>query len=324
MADDSLRVSPTSWSTLGGLSAIVLWSTTVALARSLSEQLGPITAAAAVYLVAGLLGGLRLALHRTPFQHLATLPPRYLLGCGALFVAYTLLLYVALGLAQDRDQTLQVALLNYLWPAFTVLLALPLLRQRASLGLVPGTALALAGVVLVLSPSDGISLAGFLHHWRTNPWAFSAAALAALCWALYSNLARRWAGGLDRGAVEVFLLATGLGLLALRGGITETTLWTPRALTETLTLGALTTVAYVLWERAMRQGQLLLVAVASYFTPGLSTVVSTLYLGVHPGPHLWIGCALLIAGSLISWRSTHPRPCPSLSVPSNPPASRSP
>ncbi|MHC4401180.1 MAG: hypothetical protein ACYTG0_16015 [Planctomycetota bacterium] len=37
--------------TMGGFVAIVLWSTTVAFARSLSEQLGALTAAAAVYCV---------------------------------------------------------------------------------------------------------------------------------------------------------------------------------------------------------------------------------------------------------------------------------
>ncbi len=50
--------------TMGGFAAIVLWSTTVALARSLSEQLGPLTAAATVYGVSGTIAVIRLLLAR--------------------------------------------------------------------------------------------------------------------------------------------------------------------------------------------------------------------------------------------------------------------
>ena len=42
------RMGSLSFSTGSGLVAILLWSTTIALARSLSEQLGPLTAAASV------------------------------------------------------------------------------------------------------------------------------------------------------------------------------------------------------------------------------------------------------------------------------------
>ena len=42
--------------TMGGVLAIVLWSTTIAFSRSIAEQLGTFTGAAVVYLAAGLLG----------------------------------------------------------------------------------------------------------------------------------------------------------------------------------------------------------------------------------------------------------------------------
>jgi len=61
--------------------------------------------------------------------------------------------------------------------------------------------------------------------------------------------------------------------------------------------------AYALWDRAMRRGNLLLVAACSYFTPLLSTLVSCGYLGVEPGGRLWLGCVVLVAGSLLTWRS---------------------
>ena len=62
--------------TMGGFVAIVLWSTTVALARSLSEQLGPLTAAATVYCVSGLIAAIRLLLARRSRQWIRELSIR--------------------------------------------------------------------------------------------------------------------------------------------------------------------------------------------------------------------------------------------------------
>jgi drug/metabolite transporter (DMT)-like permease len=61
--------------------------------------------------------------------------------------------------------------------------------------------------------------------------------------------------------------------------------------------------AYGLWDTAMRNGNLVLVAAGSYMTPLLSTIASCLYLAIVPGPNLWLGCGMLVAGSLLSWHS---------------------
>jgi len=297
-------------STAGGLAAIVLWSTTFAFARSLSEQLGPITAGAAVYLFGGGFCLARLALMRGGMTQFLRLPRHYLLGCGSLFVFYSAALYLAVGLSRDRQQLLEIALLNYLWPALTLLFSLPLLKMRANLWLVPGTVLALTGVFLVTTQGDHISWASWRAHLQSSPAAYILALAAAVSWALYSNLARRWSRSQADGAVDWFILATGLVLLALRLLVTEQTDWNLIALGEASGLAAVTALGYVMWEAAMRNGNLLLVVACSYFTPLLSTFVSCLYLNVSPGPRLWIGCLLLVSGSLITWRSVSNQPEP--------------
>ena len=305
-----MRQNRIDLSTGGGLGAILLWSATFAFARSLSEQVGPITAGTAVYLIGGCLCLARLAWSRKGITELLKLPRLYLLGCGSLFIFYTAAIYLAVGLAKDRQQLLEIALVNYLWPALTVLFSLPLLKKRASFWLVPGTALALTGVFLVMMQGAHVSWVSWREHLQNNPAAYALALTAAISWALYSNLARRWAEPESGGAVELFLLATGLVLLAFRLVISEPTGWSFRAVGEASALAAVTALAYALWDVAMRKGNLLLVVACSYFTPLLSTVVSCLYLGVSPSPKLWIGCLLLVSGSLITWRSVSDRPAP--------------
>jgi drug/metabolite transporter (DMT)-like permease len=279
--------------TARGLAAIVLWSATFAIARSLSEHVGPLTAGACTYLVGGFFCLLRV---RVP--DLFRLSSRYVLGCGSLFIVYTAALYLAVGMVKNREQVLEIALINYLWPALTVLLSLPILNKKASIWLLPGTALALGGVFLVMTQGAQTS-----WHLQDNPVAYGLALLAAVSWGLYSNLARRWSALESDGAVELFMLTTGLVLLAMRFFTTEPTNWSARCIGEAVGLAAVTSAGYVLWDVSMRKGNMLLVVACSYFTPLLSTLVSCAYLRVSPGPKLWIGCLLLVIGSLMTWRS---------------------
>ena len=284
-------------STALGFAAILLWSTTVAFGRSLSEQVGTLTAASLIYLVGGGIGaGYQAA--RGRLGTLRTLNPRYLYGCGSLFVIYIASLYTALGLARTRSQVLEVGLMNYLWPMLTVLLSVPILKLDASAALVPGALAATAGVFLATTQNQPLSWASFQADLAQNSLPYVLGATAALSWALYSTLSRRWAGSAAGDAVSLFMLATGLVLGAARLLAPEATQWTPRALAELLYMIVGSNLAYVFWERAMRRGDIVLVASGSYLTPLLSTMVSTLYLGAAAGIRLWIGCALVIAGAI--------------------------
>jgi drug/metabolite transporter (DMT)-like permease len=289
--------------TAGGFVAIVLWSTTVALARSLSEQLGPLTAAASVYSIGGAIGLIHLLRVGGGGRRMRELSARYVAGCGTLFASYTLLLFLAVGLAEGRRQVLEVGLLNYLWPSLTILLSVVVLKKRAGLLLFPATLLALSGVVLVLTPGAHVSWQSFLRNVARNPVAYSLGLGAAVSWASYSVLARRWAGGERTGAVDLFLPLTAGLLLATCLFVDEPRAWSPLALTEAAFLGVATYLAYGLWDTAMRTGNVVLVAAGSYLTPFFSTVASCVYLAIAPHPSLWLGCGLIIIGSLLSWLS---------------------
>ncbi len=294
--------------TLLGLVAILLWSASVALVRSTSERLGPSTAGAIVYVLAG--GGLliaRAALGRTTFA--PRLPRRYLYGCGALFVGYTIAFFLALGLSASREQTLEVGLLNYLWPVLTLVFSVPLLGFRARPTLWFGTALALLGVTLVTLQGSGVSLRAWLASSR-SPLAAALGLTGAVAWALYSNLVRRWAPRVGADAVPWVLLASGAAFLAAALARAAPPHLTASALAECAALALVTALGYLSWERAMRAGDHTLVAASSYLIPLLSTLFSCAYLRVAPAGALWLGCALLVAGSMTSWASVRPATSP--------------
>jgi drug/metabolite transporter (DMT)-like permease len=218
-----------------------------------------------------------------------------------------LTLFLGIGLATDRNQVLEVGLLNYLWPALTILLSLALLNKKAGWLLIPGTLLALAGEWFVLTQGADISWPSFRINVMGNPAAYALGLAAACSWALYSNLTRRWAGAERAGAVDFFLPVSGFVLLVVSLVADEHGSWNVRAAVEAGVMGIVTWLAYRLWDFAMRKGDVVLVAACSYLTPLLSTAVSCAYLKVSGDISLWVGCILIVVGSLVTWRSVSDR-----------------
>ncbi len=267
---------PNALSTSLGILAILIWSTSFAFARSIQDQAGPLWGAACIYL----------------------------LICGGLFVLYIVTVQVGIGFAPDHRQAVGVIVANYLWPGLTMALSVPLLGRRAKWYLVPGVILGMIGVALGVLYGAGLSLHTALANLGAYPTPYVLGTVAALAWALYSNLSRRLAGPGHISGVPVFLLVSGAILALLHLLSAEQPHWTTRTLLE-LAYAALlpSLLAYSFWEIAMRHGRLSLIVPVSYFTPLLATIVSCYYLSVPMGASLWIACGLVTAGAVLSNRA---------------------
>jgi drug/metabolite transporter (DMT)-like permease len=284
--------------TVQGIFALLFWSSTIAFSRSLAEQLGTLTASSYIFLLAGAISCAYLMTSRRRLQAILRTPLKYLFGCGTLFIIYITCIYLAVGTATSRLQVLEVGLLNYLWPSLTLVLAVPVLARKAHYTLIPGCLLGFGGILLA-SVQSGESWEAFIGNFGANWFPFVLAFVAALCWALYSNLTHRWAREAETGAVPLFLLVSGLVLAVLRLLVTERTEWTAQSGVELAYMAVFPTIiAYVFWDNAMRRGNMILVTSLSYLTPLLSIIISSVYLGVEAGVYLWVGCLLVIAGSL--------------------------
>ena len=159
----------------------------------------------------------------------------------------------------------------------------------------------------MLTAGQSISVTSVVGNLAGNPAAYALGLAAAVSWGLYSNLTRRWGGAEARGGVEFFILATGIVFLLLAWWRGDGRPWTWRAGGEVAFLGLATALAYILWDLAMRKGDIVFVAACSYFTPLLSTFLCCLYLDIAAGVNLWLGCGLIVAGSILSWMSVSDR-----------------
>ncbi|TWD45278.1 aromatic amino acid DMT transporter YddG [Pantoea sp. SJZ147] len=285
--------------TLVGLSAILLWSTTIGLLRSVSEAFGPTGGAALIYSTTAVL----LCLTRG-VPNPRNMPGRYLLTGGVLFVGYEICLALAVGLARDRHQSLEMGMINYLWPCLTIVLAIPFNQQRFRLWLWPGLLLSLSGIIWVMKGANGNVTGQMAQNIASNPTAYLLAFIAAIAWALYNNITRRYARGSN--GVTLFFMVTALALWLKFALFTqhETLQFSVTAAAEVLFMGASTAVAYSAWNYGIQHGNLTLLAAASYFTPVLSALLASLWLGLTPPISFWQGVAMITAGSLICWLAT--------------------
>lgn len=291
-------MSPSSRATAIGLVAILLWSTSVGLLRSISEHFGATGGAALIYTVSAISLCLSQGLPK-----IRELPWRYLCSAGFLFVSYEICFALAIGLADTRAQSLELGLINYLWPCLTIVLSLFINGQRSSFWLWPGLILTLGGVFLVMQESGGGSLTSMWHNIQSNPLPYGLAFTAAITWALYCNLTRRFSGG--KSGVSLFFCATAIVLWAKYALIDQPTIVFSLAPTlQLLFMGVSTAIAYSVWNRGIQAGNMTLLATASYFTPVSSALLASLWLGLRPGFSFWQGVIMVVAGSLICWLAT--------------------
>ncbi|WP_127959570.1 aromatic amino acid DMT transporter YddG [Serratia microhaemolytica] len=288
----------TANATLFGLLAILLWSSVVGLIRSVSEGLGAVGGAAMIYSVAALF--LLLVMKR---PKLSVFPISYLLLGGALFVLYEICLSLSLGYANNRLQAIELGMINYLWPCFTILLALLFNQQRARWWVVPGLLISLLGVGWIMNGTGSWSATQMIANIRSNPLSYGLSFTGALLWALYCNVTKRIAQG-QNGAVP-FMLFTAVALWLIYPFSTDAAMqFTLPVTLALLAVGVAMGGGYAAWNIGILHGNMTLLATVSYFTPVLSALFAALVLRTTLTIDFWLGVAMVSLGSFICWHAT--------------------
>jgi len=281
------------------------------LTRTVAEQFGPIGGAALIYTVASIF----LVMVMEP-PKMSSFSAKYLMIGGALFVSYEICLALALGMANSRHQALEMAVVNYLWPALTVLLAVILSRKPVNWLVYPSILLAFIGVAWTITGDNGLSVSSIAANVATNPVTFAMAFFGAMIWAVYCNVTKSLANG--QNAITVFFIMTALALwvkyaVSDEGALVFTLPSTLNLLLTGMVMGS----GYALWNIAILRGNMMLLATLSYFTPVISTLLSSVILGVVLGASFWQGVVMVTIGSLICWWVTRSKTNSHKALPEN-------
>lgn len=282
-----------------GLVAVLLWGAVVGSIRGLSEHLGPVGGAALMYSLASVL-----LLATVGLGRVWEFPRRYLVWGTVLFVSYELCLSLSIGYASNARQAIEVGMVNYLWPSFTLLAAIVFNRQRANALIVPGFVLCLLGIAWVLGGEKSLDLPGMVQNVQLNPLSYGLAFAGALIWAAYCTVTARIAGG--KNGVTLFFMLTALALwvkylfFADEGAMQ----WSLQAALYLAMAAAAMGFGYAAWNVGILHGNMTILAGASYFTPVLSAALAGLLLRTPLPWSFWQGACMVCAGSVLCWLAT--------------------
>jgi len=295
--------------TVIGLIAIVLWSSIVALIRGVSEHWGATGGAAMIYSVASVF-----LLFTVGFPRIREFPRRYLLWGSLLFVAYELCLALSIGYANSGKQAIEVGMVNYLWPTFTMVAAILFNQQKSNLLVIPGFFLCMLGICWVLAGNQGLDLPGMLVHIQDNPVSYGLAFLGALIWAAYCTVTARIAEG-NNGVTLFFILVAAALWMKYLGAGGGAMAFSYHALLSLLLAAAAMGFGYAAWNIGILGGNVTVLAGASYFIPIFSSILSAVLLRTPLSVAFWQGASMVCAGSVLCWLATRERGAKTATVP---------
>lgn len=280
-----------------GLSSILIWASLVGMVKLVSEVLSPVQGVALIYTFSAVL-----IVALTGLPRIAQMSKAYLIGCGALFIAYEILFLVSIALSQNRDQVLVIAMINYLWPPLMIVFSILAKQLNFHWCVGIGFLLAVLGLMLVVNP-DILNSQQLILILKQNPIAYAFALVGALLWPIYSVLTKKYAQG--QNGVPLFFSITAVLLWLVHIGVDEPFVMPSLELWLTVAvLGGLIGIAYSNWNQSMQYGNMKILILATYFMPILSTVMSMFILGVYPQLSFWVGTGLVSLGAIICWKST--------------------
>jgi drug/metabolite transporter (DMT)-like permease len=198
----------------------------------------------------------------------------------------------------DKSTAVNGALVTSAAPAFILIFAVLILREKLTGQRIAAVALATLGVLVIIDPgSADFSSATFFGD--------MALAVAAITWGLFSVLIRRVSANTDTFIVTYIGFLGGL-VLTVPAALVELTQRSVGHVTLEIVLGVLylgvisTALAMWLWNRAFALVDASVASLFFFAQPLVGAVLSVVLLGQHMTVTLWIGAVLITLGVLLS------------------------
>lgn len=275
--------------TLVGFVAVLMWAL-LALFTAASGEVPPFQLAAMCFLIATLIGGVRLLRVPAARRALRQPWPVWLLGVGGIF-GYHFFYFTG----QRNAPAVEASLIAYLWPLLIVLFSALLPGERLRWHHVAGAVLGFLGAGIIVTGGGDFA---FKAEYSLG---YAAAGVAALVWSSYSVASRRHSG-VSTDVVTGFCLAAAI-LAALCHMAIETTVWPADAGEWLAVLGlGLAPVggAFYVWDYGIKHGDLQVLGASSYAAPLLSTIILIAAGITEATPAVLVACLLITGGGALA------------------------
>jgi len=285
--------------TLYGITAASIWGSMYVVSDVVLQVIPPFTLLT-LRIALGLLVMILIAILSSRFK----LPPRQFII--QLLIVGIVGIGISLGtqfVGTDKSTAVNGAIVTSASPAFIVLFAVIMLREKLTVLRLLAVILASVGVLVILDPTQ----ADFSSETFVGDVFL---AIAALTWGLYSVLIRRVSirSALDTNMVTIVAFVGGL-LVSVPASTVELSTRSIGIVDEWVILGVLylgivsTAVALWLWNRAFALVPATVGSLFFFAQPLSGAILAAVFLGQTMTAGLWVGGSLIILGVLLSlWR----------------------
>ncbi len=198
----------------------------------------------------------------------------------------------------DKSTAFNGALITSAAPAFILLFAALILREKLTVQRIAAVILATIGVIVIIDPANvNFSSDTFVGD--------IALAFAALTWGLYSVLVRRVSGQYDTLVVSLYAMLGGL-ILTVPAAVQELSVRPIGTLDVPILLGVLylsviaMALAMWMWNRAFALVEASIASLFFFAQPLVGGLLSVLVRGQAFTPNLQLGSILIIGGVLLT------------------------
>lgn len=282
-----------------GILAILMWSTLVGLIALIRQHLDALSSVTLLYSLSSIMLCL---LFKWP--HFNQIAKKYYLLIIVLFVVYELCFSFSVALATTARQTIEVGVINHLWPTFTILMMLFFSYMRFSFKLIFGLLLSALGVIVIQTNGFNLAWSSVADNLLTNPLSYTLALMAAIIWAFYCIVLMKYKP--DHNLIVVLFLLTSLTLWIKWLFFSSASLTSLDNTTIVLLLcaSACLSLGYAAWNIGITRGNAAILVSSSYFIPIISAFFSSLVFQIPLGGSFWLGTSLIVTGSLVCWMFT--------------------
>ncbi len=204
--------------------------------------------------------------------------------------------YIFFDIALMIAPTLEVSMIDYLYPIFVVLFSALIMRQRVKLGVVISLLIGFFGVYVIMTNGN------LLNFTLTNPVGDMLAVLSAISWGLYSGIGNKIKSDMN---ITVALnngisLILALVCLLLFSNFNNLDI---KSVLLALFLGCTNlTLAVTIWVFLMKSVPVGFLANCSFITLFISITMISIFIGDRLGPAQIVGALIIVVAMIISNR----------------------
>jgi len=287
--------------TLIGVSAIIMWSSVMGLIKKVSMLFGPSLGITLIYSLSAII-----LYPIFGFPNLKNISKIFLLITTTLFVLYEILFSYAIGLSTSEQQAIEVSIIHYLWPTFTVFAFIIIKELNFRLIILIGLAISVFGVIYMQIGDRGFDFNIIASNVASNPIVYILALTAAIVWSMYCAITKKYTKGAENPiALYFFILSLVLWAKFLyKGNIDLDQLSDMVAWIYVLMAGVGVGLGYAAWNIGVLRGNLQILVISSYFIPILASMLAVYILDAQLSSAFWLGTLAVTIGSLICWFAT--------------------